>query len=569
MLPADRRSYNVAFLLLTLTGGAFAAAPFVLRYHFCADDFQLIWAALTNPFPLTEDFRGFGHGFFFRPFINLSLAINFAISGREPWSYFLFNVSIHALNAYLCSKVVVLLTQGRKELGVLAGLVFFLLPQGLINVFWISGRSDLLCSSGIMGALLLSQRYWKHGSISGFIFSLLAFVFGLMCKETAVLLIVYFLTCLVLSSHLGIEKDGRTRLLHVIIAGVLVLAAYSVFRFLSFGLWIGDQNPGGGMNGSRLVWWILHGIWSIAVPFDPIDIFAVWVRYPALAVILLLPVVGILTAMMISSRMVSREIRWKGIVLLGSSIVSLVIYARSFPQARLSYAILPLFVSAVSVWIGSVWNKARTVRIGFLFYIIGILASSSLLTMKYWMIGEFEKSVQEIDVKAHVSSDTLFVIAEIGRIGQAPVETSMPVRYHLNGLEEKNGKPLRSLILCGIFEGSIMTDWKHPYSITMKSDTLILQSSDQYSGFVPVSSKKYESNDSLIVGGITQTPSEFYSWRKGIAGRLILYPLTGVRAKVLFLDNGVFAELPMNKFKEKFSAPRASDTTKIQPGGFY
>ncbi len=96
----SRVSFRLALLALVVAVGL--AYCNTLNVPFIFDDFPTIeknetirdLTALDRVLqPPTEG----GSGVSGRPFVNLTLALNYAISGLKPWSYHLFNILIHAL----------------------------------------------------------------------------------------------------------------------------------------------------------------------------------------------------------------------------------------------------------------------------------------------------------------------------------------------------------------------------------------------------------------------------------------------------------------------------------------
>jgi len=538
---------------LSLLAFMFALAPFFFHFHFCADDYQLISAALSNPFPMLNDFRGVSAGFLYRPIVSLSLALNFLISGWHPWSYFLFNILIHAINASLCSRLVARLTFSKERFNIVAGLIFFLLPQGLMNSFWISGRTDLLCFTGMVGALLISDRYTRNGTISTMIATALCFVFAIMSKESALLLFIFFAIFLFFPPVQSSQRLYRKRLWHIICVIGFFTVAYFLIRISIFGFFIGDQNPDQPMNLYRMGAWIFHGLISIFFPFDPIDVSSIFLAYPVLFVLIVISIVALLTALTISIWLVESIKRRQIFLLLFASIVSLVIYARSFPAGRLAYLIVPLVISAGFLAFSLTWHQSRIIRIGLFLYFSTVLFFSSILVIKYRIIANIERSAEQVVVGDRFANDTLFVVAHVGRIGQTYVESSMPIRYSPSRISISTQEQTPFVIDLGVFEGTILTDWQNPYTIHLNSDTLYLESSDSLSGFVPMTALKFQSLESIRNSGINQRPVTFSSLRQGIAHSIMIYPVSGQRAQVVYFQEGKFMRVSFKEFRSRFS----------------
>jgi len=547
-------TYIVTTIALSVIAFAFALSPFLLRFHFCDDTYQLISAALLNPFPILKDFRGTTTGFLFRPMVSLSLAFNFLISGWHPWSYLLFNVLFHTFNAYLCSKLVPRLILGTQKFDSLAGLIFFLLPQGLLNAFWISGRTDLLCFTGTVSALLFADRYARNGALNALLGSTICFVFAILCKETALLIFIYLGAFFVFSPATSSKKLYRKNLWRIVIIVGFITAAYFVIRMSAFGGFIGNENPDEQMNFQRMGAWIAHGVLSIFAPFDPIDVASILIKYPMLFSFVVISVVGLLTALAISIVLVENTKRRQIFFLLFASVCSLGIYFRYFPEARLSYLIVPFAISAARLAFSTTWHRSRTIRIGLILYFSAVIAFSCILVVRHTTIGNISRSAEHAGSADQTAGDTLLVVAQIGRIGQTWVETSMPVRFSPSRISAVTQEPALSIISLGSFEGDILTNWNEPYTIRLTSDTLYLESSDSFSGFVPRIARKFPSKEPMQNSGITQRPLSFSRLHTGVAHKIMVYPVSGgERTKVIFYQQGQFELLPFKNFQQRFS----------------
>jgi hypothetical protein len=546
-------TYIITTIALSLIAFAFAIAPFLLRFHFCADDYQLISAALLSPFPIFKDFGGTTTGFLYRPMVSLSLAFNFLISGWHPWSYFLFNVLVHAFNACLCSRLVPRLILGNEKFDFFAALTFFVLPQGLLNVFWISGRTDLLCFTGTVGALLFADRYARNGAINALIGAASCFVFAIMSKESALLIFIYLAVFFVFSPPPSSKESNRKHLWHIIFTLGLLTAVYFLIRISLFGVFIGNQSPDEPMSLERLGAWLSHGVLSIFAPFDPIDVASIFLAYPLLFSLVVISVVGVLTASTISIRLVDKTKRRQIFFLLFASVLSLGVYFHSFPQARLSYLIVPFAISAARVAFNTTWHQSRTIRTGLLLYFSVVLAFSCALVVKYHTIAILERSAEQAVSADRNTTDTLFVVARIGRIGQTWVESSMPIRFSPNRISTSTQEATPSIIDLGTFEGNILTDWHNPYTIRLSADTLYLTSNDSFSGFVPLTSQKFQSLEPIQNSGLIQRPISFSSLHQGVAHSIMIYPVSGEQAKVIFYQEGQFVLVPFKNFQHRFS----------------
>jgi cytochrome c-type biogenesis protein CcmH/NrfG len=135
----------------------------------------------------------------FRPVVNLSYAVDFARSGLDPSGYHFTNVLFHAVNVALLFWLALVLARDRGHREDAAPLpetapawiafstaaLFAVHPMMTEAVTYISGRSELLCTTFVLASLLGLRRFLLRGSLSGLAVGLTAFVLGLASKENA------------------------------------------------------------------------------------------------------------------------------------------------------------------------------------------------------------------------------------------------------------------------------------------------------------------------------------------------------------------------------------------------
>ena len=137
---------------------AFTTRPLFGKVN-SVDDFKMLTHLQnTTHFGLKEMFWP-GGGFYYRPFLRLTLWIDKVLWGLEPSFMHLENVLIHALNTVLvmllAQKVFSAMELKRPELPLLSALIFALHPINTESINWISGRTDPLATIFILTAVLV------------------------------------------------------------------------------------------------------------------------------------------------------------------------------------------------------------------------------------------------------------------------------------------------------------------------------------------------------------------------------------------------------------------------------
>jgi len=124
----------------------------------------------------------------YHPLTILSLALNFRISGTEPWSYFLVNILLHLLNILLTYRLVLLLLRGNKPAALFVAAVFAVHPMHVESVAWISERKDVLYAFFFLSSMILWSRYVFQRRWYLYLFSFLLFILSGLSKPSAVVL---------------------------------------------------------------------------------------------------------------------------------------------------------------------------------------------------------------------------------------------------------------------------------------------------------------------------------------------------------------------------------------------
>ena len=100
----------------------------------------------------------------YHPLTILTLAINYRISGLNPWSYQLFNILLHLLNTFLVFLLLYRLCGNKSDIALIAALLFGIHPMHVESVSWVAERKDVLYTAFYLAGLLqYSLRVIKTG----------------------------------------------------------------------------------------------------------------------------------------------------------------------------------------------------------------------------------------------------------------------------------------------------------------------------------------------------------------------------------------------------------------------
>lgn len=172
-----------------------------LSAYFLADDFVHVayLADVFNGHPekLLENFTGnWMHAWgtqFYRPFISLTLALDYAIGQGNSYVFHITNLTYQIACSLLLFFIARRLLSGflpqQQFVGAIAGALFFALsPLHTEVVSWIIGRVDSVCLAFNLAAFYLYLRYRESRAVSTFTGSIICFIISLISKEMAVIL---------------------------------------------------------------------------------------------------------------------------------------------------------------------------------------------------------------------------------------------------------------------------------------------------------------------------------------------------------------------------------------------
>ena len=129
----------------------------------------------------------------YHPLCMLSLAVNYFFSGLQPTGYYLTNVLIHALNAWLVFALffqlgsrLSLSDHSGLFLAFFGSLWFAIHPMHVESVAWISERKDVLYTAFYVSGLLTYLRYMQNRSFKWLSLTYTLFLFSCLSKPMAV-----------------------------------------------------------------------------------------------------------------------------------------------------------------------------------------------------------------------------------------------------------------------------------------------------------------------------------------------------------------------------------------------
>lgn len=215
-LPSSRTLFGIIIAFFALT---FAIYGHSLRYDFVRwDDGLLVYenpaVRAITPTTIKHVFTTYDPELYI-PLTFLTYQLEFQIAGAKPWLYHLDNIILHTLNALCVAWLAFLLlrrrgtdegVEGSSEkpslrssrssdgwIALFLGVLFAVHPLHTEAVEWVSARKDLLSTLFFLLSIISYIRWREYGWRRMLIWSVAAFVLGLMAKVMIITLPVILL----------------------------------------------------------------------------------------------------------------------------------------------------------------------------------------------------------------------------------------------------------------------------------------------------------------------------------------------------------------------------------------
>lgn len=125
----------------------------------------------------------------YHPLTVLSMAMNYQLSGENPFAFRLTNLLLHLLNTLLVFSFVSLLTGRKWIVAAFTALLFGIHPMHVESVAWIAERKDVLHTFFYLLAAIAYLLYLQKGKIWYYPVAFVLFVLAILSKGTAVSLV--------------------------------------------------------------------------------------------------------------------------------------------------------------------------------------------------------------------------------------------------------------------------------------------------------------------------------------------------------------------------------------------
>ena len=504
----------VLFLLISLL-----FIPLLKSFIFIADDYWLIYAAIHNPLPLTSDWVGSDVNMF-RPIIVFSMYLNHLIGGYDPFFYYLTNLIIHLTNTMILYRMLRRIGKTGnfkvtppQVFGI--SLLFFVFPQNLINVFWISGRTDLICAFFVFISAYAFLIYYDTLS-KGFLFiSIVSQFLAFASKETAFIIVFYFAVILLMRKEYHIRLMDARKLLAIIFAPALI---YTAYRFIIFR----QQAMGSILNNnfsfSALSKYYAYGIWTMFIPVDILDVYYFYIVQPLAAYVILCAVLLLILAF-IYLLWVNRKSphAQAALVLALVVIAALNIYIRSFPEMRLAYVFLPFALTTIVLIIALARPHAILQKAIIAIFCLLLASGNYLLIARTITINQYNRKLIAALPNRIDSTKIYYVIAPLGRLGQSASAPQLGLMSYYKEHQNLESKP-ENFVAAGLYEGFSLSNPENSIGIKFLSPShFLLEVKNATDCIVPIASKKFDDRKEYQFRGMQMRMINSRKFRPGVA----------------------------------------------------
>lgn len=259
-----------------------------LNITFINDDISYIRFTLKGPAP--HFFEMFSElevaGVYYRPLVSVSFGLDYLMWGWDALGYRITNLVLHLFN------VVLVYLLGRRLLNTaipaLLGAAFFgVLPIHELSVFWLPGRTDVLCSLFYLVSLLIFMIHMERGGFRLLALSCLFFVFALLSKEMALSLPLVVMLVTWRKEEHRTSRPALARALRTSIPflGVALFVIVARWITLDNNVLFGEHGLHGNISFLHIIKNISSYIGLLIVPAGHFEIEQVLSTYPAVFII--------------------------------------------------------------------------------------------------------------------------------------------------------------------------------------------------------------------------------------------------------------------------------------------
>ena len=500
----------------------FSPILFLLKnLSFVSDDYLLIKSAINNVCPLINTW-GFKNTGYYRPVVIFSFYLNYVISKYQPFLYYLFNFFIHVINSFLLVLVLrefldLLNKRNALTISFWGGVIFLILPQNILNVLWISGRTDLICGFFSFLSLYLIVKFIKSNKNIFLIFSLISCILAYMSKETAIIINLYIVFIFIIFRLNKIKFDYKK----IVIPYFCITALYLIFHTSLFQLPQLFKRDIYGIVPLLSPKFYIYGLWDLFIPISILDLIYF---FSESSFIFYLIIFLLLTQAIILSFFVKKYLNsYKKKILLLSLFVllsSFFIYYSYFPQMRLLYMHYAIFLlGAFSINFQKEFRICIKLSI-FIPIALFIIYGNYLVIYRTISVDKYYKQLIRIlpPYNQYKEKKKIYFLTPLARVSESlsdpSIEAVASIKYKIE-LKKKYSKFCK----LAFYEGYSLSNIGNYIEYTTKKNSIYVNIRNK-DGIVPIPSKKF--NNTMVYDDVRVKFIEFQRYRPGFASKVVV-----------------------------------------------
>ncbi len=474
--------------------GVLLLLSLIVPKFFIADDLWLIKSAYSRPVPWFSDWTYSADGLY-RPLFILFLKSEYLFWGLNPFYYYLSNLCIHAINAviiFLCIKKLdnLISLQLNKTIIILVPFLYFIMPQNLSAVLWISCGSDLLCGLFLFSSMYCLLHYIEHCKEKHLFFAISLLILSLLSKETGIAAVFY-----IIGIYLLVQNKTQFKILpkHIVVFTMVVV----LYLTLKYSILINSHAPNifNGYSINKLFKFLSIGLISFFSTLNYIDIKLITrSKDPAAYLISFFGFVYLLLLCFCYLKYSRTHRKMAGItILLG--FCSLFIYINQVPQMRLMYVHLPFVLFSVIVVLSSIKNRLTLLYFTIIISLSVIISAYPVINTNaaaqhYYL--KLEEAIQKT-----TAGKNYIVLSSIGRLGQTWLKPNLNLLPSY--VKQKNIDSAYNNFTAPFYiEGNSFSKISNIVKVSKVDANNILVEAKKGFFFVPEPAKKFESKNTEI-----------------------------------------------------------------------
>ncbi|MEJ2613979.1 MAG: hypothetical protein P8Z35_03390, partial [Ignavibacteriaceae bacterium] len=398
------------------------------------------------------------------------------------------------------------------------GLLFLILPQNILNVLWISGRTDLICGFFSFLSIYLALKFIISRKNIFLVASIISFILAYMSKETAIIINLY-IVCIFIVIKLNKKEFDYKK---IIIPFIVITAIYLIIHASLFHLPLLFNSNSDGIIPLLTPKFYIYGIWDFFIPISILDLIYLFSNtsfiFYSLILLLIIPLV-------VSSFLFKKYLNNKNkkiiTLILFTVLISLFIYYANFPQMRLMYVhYVIILLGLFSIEFLIKFNFIKKLSL-FIPLILLLAYGNYLIIKRTTSVDYYYKNLVKIlpSIKDYKKAKMIYILTPLTRISESPVEPNLEllekIKYKVQ-IRQKNSKFEK----IAFYEGYSLSNIGYNIEYKSNRNNLYINLKNR-DGIVPNPSKKFigqiDYKDEVNV-----KPLEYQKYRPGFASKVLV-----------------------------------------------